>query len=99
VPVVSTDVGSCRELIEGRLPEDRALGAAGAVVPIAAPLEASAAMVKLLKDKDAWWKAREAGLQRVRTYYTRAQMFASYRALYQTALEAAAHGGHRVRAS
>ena len=29
VPVVATDVGSCRELIEGRLPEDRALGPAG----------------------------------------------------------------------
>jgi glycosyltransferase involved in cell wall biosynthesis len=98
VPVVSTDVGSCRELIEGRLPEDRALGAAGAVVPIAAPLEASAAMVKLLKDKDAWWRAREAGLARVKTYYTRAQMFASYRGVYKTALEAAG-GGHRVRAS
>jgi glycosyltransferase involved in cell wall biosynthesis len=98
VPVVSTDVGSCRELIEGRLPEDRALGAAGAVVPIAAPLEAAAAMVKLLKDPAAWWRAREAGLQRVRQYYTRDQMFAAYRGVYKTALEAAG-GRHRVRAS
>ncbi len=98
VPVVSTDVGSCRELIEGRLPEDRALGAAGAVVPIAAPLEASAAMVKMLKDPAVWWRAREAGLARVRTYYTRDLMFASYRSVYKTALEAAG-GRHRVRAS
>jgi hypothetical protein len=67
-------------------------------VPIAAPLEASAAMVKLLKDKDAWWRARQAGLDRVKAYYTRAQMFAAYRGVYKTALEAAG-GGHRVRAS
>jgi glycosyltransferase involved in cell wall biosynthesis len=99
VPVVSTDVGSCRELIEGRLPEDRALGAAGAVVPIAAPLEAAAAMVRLLRDKDAWWKARQAGLARVKTYYTRDQMFAAYRGVYQTALSEAARGRDRVRAS
>ena len=98
VPVVATDVGSCRELIEGRLPEDRALGAAGAVIPIAAPDEAAAAMVKLLKDPMAWFRAREAGLQRVNTYYTRQQMFDAYRGVYKTALEAAG-GGHRVRAS
>jgi polysaccharide biosynthesis protein PelF len=98
VPVVSTDVGSCRELIEGRLPEDRALGAAGSVVPIAAPIEGAAAMLKLLKDPVAWWRAREAGLSRVRQYYTRDQMFAAYRGVYKTALEAAG-GRHRVRAS
>jgi glycosyltransferase involved in cell wall biosynthesis len=85
---VATDVGSCRELIEGRLPEDRALGAAGAVIPIAAPDEAAAAMVKLLKDPMAWFRAREAGLQRVNTYYTRQQMFDAYRGVYKTALEA-----------
>jgi polysaccharide biosynthesis protein PelF len=92
VPVVATDVGSCRELLEGRLPEDKALGAAGAVVPIAAPEEAAAAMVRLLKDGSAWTRAREAGLARVRTYYTRGQMFDSYRSVYQTALAAAGRG-------
>ena len=34
VPAVATDVGSCRELIEGGRPEDKELGMAGAVVPI-----------------------------------------------------------------
>ncbi len=37
VPAVATDVGSCRELIEGGRPEDKALGMAGAVVSIASP--------------------------------------------------------------
>ena len=97
VPVVATDVGSCRELIEGRLPEDRALGPAGAVIPIAAPDEAAAAMVKLLKDPLAWFRAREAGLQRVNTYYTRQQMFDAYRGVYRTALEAVGPASRAVR--
>jgi glycosyltransferase involved in cell wall biosynthesis len=97
VPVVATDVGACRELIEGREVEDRALGAAGAVVPIASPEAAARAMVRLLTDKDAWWSARQAGLERVRAHYTRAQMFAQYRAVYDDALEEA-RGGDRVRA-
>ncbi|MGH7399672.1 MAG: GT4 family glycosyltransferase PelF, partial [Candidatus Rokuibacteriota bacterium] len=37
IPVVSTDVGACRELLEGRLPADRALGASGLVTGLADP--------------------------------------------------------------
>ena len=94
VPVVATDVGSCRELIEGRLPEDRALGAAGAVVPIAAPDEAAAAMVKLLKDPHGLVPGARGGPRSgCSTYYTREQMFDAYRGVYKTALEAAAWQG------
>jgi glycosyltransferase involved in cell wall biosynthesis len=99
VPVVATDVGSCRELVEGRLPEDRALGEAGEVVPIAAPEATAAAALRLLRDPRRWAQARDAGLRRVQTYYTRQQMFDSYRAIYRGALEAVDSGGHRVRAS
>ena len=35
VPVLATDVGSCREIIEGATDEDKALGKAGEVVSIA----------------------------------------------------------------
>ncbi len=98
VPVVATDVGSCRELIEGRLPEDRALGPAGSVVPIAAPEQTASAIVALLRDPVTWGRARAAGLERVQRFYTRDQMFAAYRGVYGTALEAAG-GRNRVRAS
>ncbi len=37
VPVVATDVGGCRELLEGRTTEDQALGAGGLLTPIASP--------------------------------------------------------------
>ncbi len=37
VPLVSTDVGSCRQLVEGVGEEDQALGVAGGIVPINSP--------------------------------------------------------------
>jgi polysaccharide biosynthesis protein PelF len=98
VPVVATDVGSCRELIEGRTREDRALGPAGAVVPIAAPEATAAAALALLRDPDQWWRCSEAGLRRVREYFTQEQMFDSYRSIYRGALEVAL-GRDRLRAS
>jgi glycosyltransferase involved in cell wall biosynthesis len=98
VPVVSTDVGACRELIEGRDAGDRALGRAGVVTPIANPEATARAALALLSQPEAWRSAQRAGQERVRRYYTRAQMFASYQAIYQQALEAS-RGRDRVRAS
>ena len=37
VPVVATDVGACREMIEGRGEEDRRIGPSGFVTRVAAP--------------------------------------------------------------
>ncbi len=50
VPCVSTDVGSCRQLIEGFGEADRALGASGAVVGIADPEALAEAIIALLSD-------------------------------------------------
>ncbi len=86
VPVVSTDVGACRELIEGGDAEDRAIGTAGRVTPIASPEATAAAVSELLTDDAAWAHASAAGLERVRRYYTRARMFDHYRTLYRDAI-------------
>lgn len=85
VPVVATDVGACREMIEGRTPEDRALGAAGAVVPIADPEATAEAAIALLTNEVAWRAARAAGIARVERYYTRAAVFKRYREIYREA--------------
>jgi len=87
VPTVSTDVGSCRQLIEGLEPEDRALGAAGAVVGIADPTALADAALALLRDPARWQAASQAGIARVERYYTDDLMFGRYRALYQAALD------------
>jgi len=83
VPAVSTDVGSCRQLIEGLDEEDRAFGKAGSVVGIADPEALGKAVAHLLKNPDTWHQAQQAGIRRVENLYTQQQMFASYRALYQ----------------
>jgi polysaccharide biosynthesis protein PelF len=86
VPAVATDVGACRELIEGGKPEDRALGKSGAVVPIANPEATARAALPLLQDEGAWRAAQQAGIRRVEAYYTQAGMFDQYRRLYAKAL-------------
>jgi len=83
VPSITTDVGSCRQLIEGMDEEDRALGAAGTVVQIAEPAAFAQAVLSLLADDDRWRAAQQAGLARVRRYYTKKQMIDRYRTLYE----------------
>jgi polysaccharide biosynthesis protein PelF len=99
VPVVATDVGCCHELIEGRgeAVGDRP-GSAGAVTGIASPEETSRAVIQLLRDPEAWGRAREAASARVHALYGRARMLAAYREIYDAALEES-HGGNRLRAS
>lgn len=85
VPVVTTDVGACRQLVEGLTEEDRALGAAGKVVQIANP-EAFAEAVLGVLEPDTWHAAQRAAIARVERYYTLAQMEGDYRDLYRTLL-------------
>ena len=87
VPCVSTDVGSCRQLIEGFGDADRALGASGAVVGIADPEALAEAIIALLSDPERWQAAQQAGIQRVENYYTQELMFHQYRSVYQDMLE------------
>ena len=86
VPAISTDVGSCRQLIEGLEPEDKALGHSGAVVNIADPQALADAALTLLSDSSAWHAASQAGITRVERYYTDDLMFGHYRRVYEKAL-------------
>ncbi|QXL83252.1 GT4 family glycosyltransferase PelF [Comamonas sp. NLF-1-9] len=86
VPAVVTDVGACRELVEGVGEEDRALGSAGAVVPIAAPQSLADAALALLSDPRAWEAASQAAVARVQRHYTDTLMFERYARVYEQAL-------------
>lgn len=90
VPVVSTDVGSCRQLIEGLDEEDKALGPSGSVVSIADPQALADAALALLADPVAWQAASQAGISRVERYYTDTLMFDRYRQIYENALQTTA---------
>ena len=87
VPVVTTDVGSCRQLVYGLPGEDAAFGAAGRVVGIADPTALATASLELLADRTAWHAAQAAGIKRVERFYTQDLMFADYRALYRKAMD------------
>lgn len=85
LPALTTDVGSCSELIHGSTPEDKALGSAGAVVPIADAEAAGNAAVRLLADEAVWRSAQQAAMERVRRYYAEPDMIDRYRTIYRSA--------------
>jgi polysaccharide biosynthesis protein PelF len=82
VPVVATDVGACREMVEGRTGSDRALGPSGVVTRVATPRETAAALVRLAQDADLRRRMGAAGRQRVTAHYQRRDMLSAYRAIY-----------------
>lgn len=86
VPGVSTDVGSCRQLIYGNDAADQAIGASGRIVGIADPEALAHAAIELLGDADAWYAAQTAAIKRVETYYTLEMMIGQYREVYQRAM-------------
>jgi glycosyltransferase involved in cell wall biosynthesis len=82
LPVIASDVGACREMIEGRTEQDRALGPSGIVCPVASPKHTAAALIAMAQDARARRRMGWAGRRRVTAYYQRRTMLASYRALY-----------------
>ena len=87
LPAIATDVGSCREIIEGASDEDRAFGSAGAVVSIANPDATAASAVALLQDEARWHSAQQAGIRRVERFYTQRAMIENYRRTYREAMQ------------
>jgi len=85
LPAIATDVGACRNIIEGSGYEDRALGPAGAVVPIADPEATASAALALMTDDQRWSSAQSAGIRRVERYYNQPRVLALYRDMYSDA--------------
>ncbi len=78
-PCVTTDVGSCRELLEGA--EDE-FGHAGIVVPVMHYDQMAAAIVKLCKSEKLRSEMGANGLARARKLYTRELFIDRYRETY-----------------
>lgn len=83
VPVLASDVGSCREIIEGGTEQDKALGKAGEVVSIASPSETALQISNMLTNDQMWLEYQQSGLARVRKFYDESHMFARYDKLYK----------------
>ncbi len=82
IPVVASDVGACRELLEGRTPQDRALGPSGIVTKVADPGATAAAMLEILADYPMRKRMADAGRERIARYYSEAALNARYSELY-----------------
>ncbi len=82
IPIVATDVGACRELIEGTPEEAPALGLGGIVTPLASPASTADAIYTLLSDNEMYEKASRAIATRMEQYYNEAIQQQAYRNLY-----------------
>ena len=89
IPVVSTDVGACRELLEGRLPADRALGASGLVTGLADPAATARAILVFARDPGLCEEMGRAARARVRAHYQESDLIRRYREIYADLLGAA----------
>ncbi len=87
LPVVSTDVGACRELIEGRSEEDKALGRGGFVVPVANPTEMARSLQRLAEAPEMSRKMGLSSRERACKYYTLSDVIYQYRSEYELWLE------------
>ncbi|MHC4884506.1 MAG: GT4 family glycosyltransferase PelF, partial [Planctomycetota bacterium] len=91
LPVVSTDVGACRELLQGRTREDRALGESGFLAPVGSPTAIAAALERLARDPDLARRMGLAGRERVRRFYDLHDVMATYQREYEHHLFAGAN--------
>ncbi len=83
VPVVSTHVGSCPELLQGRNEEDRLLGPSGIITPIGDPDFFADSLIRIMSEPGLWEKMSEAGMKRVSAYYNETAIWSQYRLIYR----------------
>jgi polysaccharide biosynthesis protein PelF len=82
IPFVTTNVGSCREILEGRSDEVPNLGRGGIVTDLVAPDQIAAALETLLRDHDMRRSYGAALKARVTQYYTSKAAADAYTDLY-----------------
>lgn len=80
-PFVSTNVGSCKELLEGI--ED-GIGPAGLIAPVMHYEKLALAAIQLCKDQQLRMEMGRNAFLRVQKYYRQKDVIESYRALYQS---------------
>jgi len=82
VPVVSTDVGACRELIAGSSGENPPLGACGLIAETGNAEEISRALLRILNEPALEEQMSAAGRARVTRYYHEKRTLSDYENLY-----------------
>lgn len=80
VPIVATDVGSCKELIEGF--DNDEIGHAGIITRTTSPSETANAILKIINDVKMSKKMGLNGLERVKKHYSKDAYIEAYRKCY-----------------
>lgn len=83
IPVVATDVGACREMLEGRSPEDKAVGPSGLLTPVSDPEATAAAVLRLLSEPGLYNACADAGRTRTARFYDQGDLISRYLNLYE----------------
>ncbi|KAA3620098.1 MAG: DUF3492 domain-containing protein [Calditrichaeota bacterium] len=82
IPCVSTDVGACRELLQGVGDEDKALGESGLLAGVTNTREITRAIIKLYESPSLRRKMGESGRLRVAKFYSQKNLENRYRKIY-----------------
>jgi len=93
-PFVATNVGSCRELLEGL---DDGIGEAGFIAPVMHVEQIAQAVIKLASSKKLRDQFGQNAYKRVSRHYRQEDVIANYRKLYLE-LGGKANGWDRIRA-
>jgi glycosyltransferase involved in cell wall biosynthesis len=89
IPVVSTRVGACEELLLGRDEDDRAIGPCGVIATVGNHQEVGDAIVRILTEPGLAGRFAGAGRERARRHYDLATIERRYGGLYRRWLDAA----------
>lgn len=82
-PIVTTDVGACRELVEGRPDEEPPAGPCGIVTEIGATEQLARALVTVLTDHAMQEQMSRAGRDRVLRHYHERDVLQRYKRAYE----------------
>ena len=80
IPSISTDVGSCRDLLEA----DKYEGPCGIVTKLASPSDTAAAILKLISNPKLREEMGNNGLKRVKRLYNDKVLISSYRDIFDS---------------
>ena len=83
IPTVATDVGACREMIEGQAGPLDGIGAGGIIAAVGAAEEVASAVATLLTNRPLLTRCGENMRSRVHAAYRDTAVAAAYRDIYQ----------------
>ena len=83
-PVLSTNVGSCKEIIDG-FPDE--FGSAGEVVPVMNPSRIAQGILNIGSSPQHMRALAEEGYRRVEKYYQDEDFLKSYKEMYQEVMK------------